>query len=154
MITKSYLLTFLMVLSTSLGGMAQIKPIRPFKSIKALVVGVSEYRDSQIPQLNFADRDAEAFAAFLTNESPWKVDPDNLVLLTNEEATYGNFISEFTKLSERCEANDRFILYFSGHGDVEVVSDKRMGYLLFHDAPPTTYASGGACMINTLDAFF
>lgn len=154
MTTKLYLLAFLMALLAPATGMAQIKPIRPFNSIKALVVGVSEYRDGRIPQLQYADRDAAAFAEFLTHESPWKVKEEDLVLLTNEAATYGNFISEFTKLSEGCERNDRFILYFSGHGDVEAVSDKRMGYLLFHDAPPTTYASGGACMINTLDAFF
>lgn len=154
MITKPYFLFLLAVLFVQAGATAQIKPIRPFNSIKALIVGVSEYRDDRIPSLRYADRDAEAFAEFLTKDSPWKVEAENLVLLTNQSATYGNFISEFTKLSERCERNDRFILYFSGHGDVEVVSDKRMGYLLFHDAPPTTYASGGACMINTLDAFF
>jgi tetratricopeptide (TPR) repeat protein len=154
MTTKFYLLAFLMTLLMHTNGKAQIKPIRPFNSIKALVVGVSDYRDHRIPQLRYADRDAEAFAEFLTHESPWKVKEENLVLLTNEQATYGNFISEFTRLSGQCERNDRFILYFSGHGDVEVTSDKRMGYLLCHDAPPTTYASGGACMINTLDAFF
>ncbi len=154
MTAKPYFILLLPVLLLQATAGAQIKPIRPFNSIKALVVGVSDYRDERIPQLQYADRDAEAFADFLTQESPWKVKEDDLVLLTNEEATYGNFISEFTKLSERCARNDRFILYFSGHGDVEAVSDKRMGYLLFHDAPPTTYASGGACMINTLDAFF
>lgn len=154
MITKPYFLFLLTILFVQAQATAQIKPIRPFNSIKALIVGVSEYRDDRIPSLRYADRDAEAFAEFLIKDSPWKVEAENLVLLTNQSATYGNFISEVTKLSERCERNDRFILYFSGHGDVEVVSDQRMGYLLFHDAPPTTYASGGACMINTLDAFF
>jgi tetratricopeptide (TPR) repeat protein len=148
------LLLLLWLTSLHQSSLAQIKPIRPFRTIKAIVVGVSDYQSEDIPDLSYAHRDAEAFARFLAEESPWKVASEDLALLTNEQATYGNFISELVEMIDRCQRNDRFILFFSGHGDIETKSKERMGYLLFHDAPPTTYASGGACMVNTLDEYF
>lgn len=136
------------------GAKAQIQPIRPYNSIKALIVGVSDYQQTGIPDLNYAHRDAMAFAHYLREESPWPIAPKDLVVLTNQEATYGNFISELTAMVERCEPNDRFLLYFSGHGSIEAASDGPMGYWLMHDAPPHSYASGGACKITTLNDYF
>lgn len=132
---------------------AQIKPIKPFGKIKALVVGVSDYKHPKIEDLSYADRDAEAFGQFLTEETAWKVAPEDIVLLTNEKATYGQFLAALESITENAQANDRLIIYFSGHGDVEEVSEEKRGYLLFHDASPTTYASGGACLVNTLDGY-
>ncbi len=132
---------------------AQIKPIRPFGKIHALVVGISDYQHPKITDLSYAHRDAEAFARFLQSETHWQLDREDIVLLTDEAATYAKFLNELQALTERCAPKDRLILYFSGHGDVEVVSKERMGYLLFYDASPTTYASGGACMVNTLDQY-
>lgn len=133
--------------------LAQIKPIKPFGKIKALIVGVSDYNHPKIEDLSYADRDAEAFAHFLKEETAWKVAPEDIILLTNEKATYGKFLAALESLTENAQANDRLIIYFSGHGDIEVVSEEKRGYLLFHDASPTTYASGGACMVNTLDGY-
>lgn len=132
---------------------AQIKPIKPFGKIRALIVGISDYDHPKINDLSFADRDAEAFATFLQEETVWKAAPEDIVLLTNEKATYGQFIAALEALTENAQANDRLIIYFSGHGDIEVVSEEKRGYLLFHDASPTTYASGGACLVNTLDGY-
>ena len=133
---------------------AQIQPIRPYQTIKALVVGVSDYREKGIPDLQYAHRDAQAFARYLREESPWPVAEEDLVVLTNEAATYGNFMSELTAMAERCGPKDRFLLYFSGHGSIEATSNEPMGYWLLHDAPPHSYASGGACKITTLDTYF
>lgn len=146
-ITILYLLSFPMVTQ------AQIKPIKPFGKIRALIVGVSDYKHPKIEDLSYADRDAKAFAQFLEEETAWKAASEDIVLLTNEKATYGQFLAALESLTENAQANDRLIIYFSGHGDIEVVSEEKRGYLLFYDASPTTYASGGACMVNTLDAY-
>ncbi len=130
---------------------AQIKPIKPFGKIRALVVGISDYQNDKIPDLSYAHKDAEVFAHFLENETGWKVDSEDIVLLTNENATYGKFISELKAITETCQPKDRLIIYFSGHGDIEKVEKDPMGYLLFYDVSPTTYSVAGACMVTTLN---
>lgn len=144
-------LLFLYLMMQPMVTQAQIRAIRPFSGAKALIIGVSEYSDDEITDLEYADDDAEAFAKLLTNQTAWKLDAQDIVLLTNEEATYGKFLAELDQLIEEAQPKERIILYFAGHGDVEVVSENKMGYLLFHDASATTYATGGACMVNTLD---
>ena len=130
---------------------AQIKSIRSPKT-RALIVGISDYQ--HISDLSFAHRDAEIFAHFLLEETGWKVAPEDVVLLTNEAATFGRFMTELKALKERSQTKDRLILYFSGHGDVEKVDKaNRLGYLLFHDVAENAYSAGGACSVNTLDEF-
>ncbi len=130
---------------------AQIKPMINRGKTRALVVGISTYQNNKIPALQFAHKDAEAFATFLEKETAWKVAPEDMVLLTNEEATYGKFLSELKALFDECQPEDRFILYFSGHGDVETARDEKTGYLLFYDSSPTTYSSSSACKVTTLN---
>jgi tetratricopeptide (TPR) repeat protein len=131
---------------------AQIKAIKPFGEAYALVVGISDYQHEKISDLTYADADAKAFAHFLEEETAWKIRPENVVLLLNEEATYGRFIAELSAIGTQLEAKDRLLLYFSGHGDVEYLNEaEKMGFLLFYDTSPTTYEGGGACKVNTLD---
>lgn len=131
-------------------GFAQIQPIKPFGTVRAVVVGVSDY--AEISDLTFAHRDAEAFAAFLQSETAWKVLPEHIQLLTNEEATMGKFVKALKWLTTETQPKDRAIIYFSGHGDVEESVGSRLGYLLLHSSPPVDYPIGGACPIEYLDA--
>lgn len=116
---------------------------------RALVVGVSDY--AQISDLDYAHRDAAVFADFLTTNSRQKVAPGNIRLLTNEEATMGTFEKAMKWLVAESEADDRVIIYFSGHGDVEKSEEGLMGFLLLHNSPPVNYPIGGACPIEYLD---
>lgn len=128
---------------------AQFTPIRPFGTTRAIVVGVSDY--AQITDLDYAHRDAEIFAAFLAEETRWKVALENIQLLTNAEATMGSFERAMKWLVSESQANDRAIIYFSGHGDVEKSEEGLMGFLLLHNSPPVDYPIGGACPIEFLD---
>ncbi len=116
---------------------------------RALVVGVSDY--AQISDLDYAHRDAEVFAAFLTSNTKQRVTPENIRLLTNEEATMGTFEKAMKWLVSESEVDDRAIIYFSGHGDVEKSEEGLMGFLLLHNSPPVDYPIGGACPIEYLD---
>lgn len=116
---------------------------------RALVVGVSDY--AQISDLDYAHRDAEVFADFLTTNSRQKVAPGNIRLLTNEQATMGTFEKAMKWLVAESQADDRVIIYFSGHGDVEKSEEGLMGFLLLHNSPPVDYPIGGACPIEYLD---
>ena len=112
-------------------------------STYAVVVGISDYQDEDIPDLRFADKDAEAFAGFLQSPAGGSLDEDHLKVLINEQATMAQFAIALDWLWEVVEENDRVIIYFSGHGDVERKSLTQPGFLLCWDAPAKVYLAGG-----------
>ena len=118
----------------------------------AVVVGISDYQDAKIPDLKFADKDAEAFANFLRSPAGGSLDDDHLVLLTNEQATSGKVAAALYWLIDESKENDRVILYFSGHGDVERKIMGQPGFLLCWDAPPKVYMAGGTVQLGMLQS--
>ncbi len=115
-----------------------------YSSTYAVVVGISDYQDEGIPDLRFADKDAEAFAAFLQSPAGGSLDEDHLKLLTNEKATLGQLVAELYWLLEECKEGDVALIYFSGHGDVELKTISQPGFLLCWDAPARIYLGGGS----------
>src|SRR5210317_1675112 len=136
----------------SLTLFAQEKGVSPISTVGsvgtgttyAVVVGISDYQDEGIPDLRFADKDAEAFAAFLRSPAGGSLDEDHLKVLINEQATVAQFAIALDWLWEVVKEDDRVIIYFSGHGDVERKSITQPGYLLCWDAPSRVYYAGGA----------
>ncbi|MCB9343476.1 MAG: tetratricopeptide repeat protein [Lewinellaceae bacterium] len=109
---------------------------------RALVVGISDYQDPAIPDLRFADKDAEAFAGYLQSPSGGSVPEDHIILLTNERATNARMADALIWLLESSKPGDLAIIYFSGHGDVETITRFNRGYLLNYDSPPKIYMAG------------
>jgi tetratricopeptide (TPR) repeat protein len=118
----------------------------------AVVVGISDYQDPQIPDLRFADKDALAFAGFLQSPAGGELDEDHLKVLVNEQATAGQVISNLYWLLEASEEGDRVIIYFSGHGDVENIIRGNPGHLLCWDAPSRVYMAGGTLQLMNLQS--
>lgn len=116
----------------------------------AVVVGISDYQDPAIPDLRFADKDAEAFAKFLRSKAGGSLDEDHLKMLINSEATMAQFANALDWLWEVCKEGDQAIIYFSGHGDVEKKSLTQPGFLLCWDAPARVYMAGGAFALPML----
>ncbi len=115
---------------------------QPVNQTRAVVVGISDYLSPAIQDLQFADRDAEAFAAWLQNPAGGRVPADNVKLLTNAKATGGQFNTALSWLIEESKAGDQALIYFSGHGDVETTTKFNRGFLLCYDSPPTNYPAG------------
>ncbi len=119
-------------------------------TVRAVVVGIRDYRDPGIPDLQFADRDATAFADWLKSEAGGNVPGDNIQLLLNEQATNAQIGLALYWLVDSSRAGDAAVIYFSGHGDLD---SKRLrdqwGYLLTHDTPARIY-SAGAYPLNYL----
>ncbi len=109
----------------------------------AVVIGISDYQDLQIPDLRFADKDAEAFANFLRSPAGGSLDGDHLQVLTNTQATAGRIAEALDALIEKVQKDDQVIIYFSGHGDVERKTVSQPGFLLAWDAPSRVYMGGG-----------
>ncbi|MCB9314465.1 MAG: tetratricopeptide repeat protein [Lewinellaceae bacterium] len=142
----------LLLLYVTSGLHAQEKGLQPIPatsssdrgSTYAVVVGISDYQDPDIPDLRFADKDAQEFARYLASPAGGSLDQDHLKVLVNHEATAAQFAMALDWLWEVVEENDRVIIYFSGHGDVERKSLTQPGYLLCWDAPSRVYLAGGA----------
>ncbi|MEI2696509.1 MAG: caspase family protein [Saprospiraceae bacterium] len=120
------------------------------KNTYAVVVGISDYQDPGIPDLRFANKDAEAFANFLRSSVGGKLDNDHLKVLINSDATMAQFANALDWLWEVCKEGDLAIIYFSGHGDVEKKSLTQPGFLLCWDAPARVYMAGGAFALPML----
>jgi hypothetical protein len=111
-------------------------------STRAVVVGISDYQSIQIPDLKFADKDAQAFADWLQSPAGGSVPADNIQLLTNDKATNSAVILALHGLLRTAEPGNQAIIYFSGHGDVESVLRGQPGFLLTYDTPPSVYMAG------------
>ncbi len=124
---------------------------RVASATRAVVVGISDYQDPAIPDLRFADRDAQAFAAWLQSAAGGSLPPENIKLLTNKAATTGAIASAMDWLIAEGKTGDRAIIYFSGHGDVETRTKFQRGFLLTYDSPPTNYLAGAFALIFLQD---
>ncbi|MCC6753389.1 MAG: tetratricopeptide repeat protein [Saprospiraceae bacterium] len=111
--------------------------------VYAVVVGISDYQDKAIPDLRFADKDADAFANYLRSPAGGSLDGDHLKVLTNQQATAGRLAEALDGLIELAKEGDQIIIYFSGHGDVEGKKISQPGFLLCWDAPSRVYMGGG-----------
>lgn len=107
---------------------------------RALVVGISNYE--YIDKLQYADRDAEIFAEYLGNSHFWGVDKDDITLLVNEKARNGDIIAQLARLAQIAQPGDNLVFYFSGHGDVETITQFNNGYLLAYDTYSNNYIAG------------
>ncbi len=112
-------------------------------STYAVVVGISDYQDPGIPDLKYADKDAEAFANFLRSPAGGNLDNEHLIVLTNENATAGRVAEALDGLLEKTKEGEQVIIYFSGHGDVERKTVSQPGFLLCWDSPSRVYMGGG-----------
>ncbi len=152
MIRTKELAVFLFWVGVSTMALAQTKGVSAIQAkgqegshaSYAVVVGISDYQDKDIPDLKYAHKDAEAFANFLRSAAGGSLDGDHLRLLTNKEATMAQLASALDWLLEVAKPGDQVIVYFSGHGDVEKKTLTQPGYLLCWDAPSRVYLAGGA----------
>ncbi len=154
--TRGLFLLFFITLSVNLSGQEKGKeglvPQTQGKSgstTRAVVVGISDYQHPDIPDLRFANRDAEMFVRYLLSKSGGSLIPENIRLLVDSVATSARFESELDWLLVESIPGDQAIIYFSGHGDVEQKYGNS-GFLLCHDASPKLYGSTGAFGIGYL----
>jgi uncharacterized caspase-like protein len=100
----------------------------------ALVVGIGHFTDKQIPQLNYTDADATAFAAALKDPAIGAFPADNVHVLTDDQATTKNIKEELNWIARHAQPNDLVVIYVATHG-----------------TPRTTDTAGGANYLITYD---
>ncbi|MEZ5196633.1 MAG: caspase family protein [Bacteroidales bacterium] len=122
-----------------------------YADTKAIIVGVSDYVNIQ--SLNYAHTDAQNVYNFLISDAGGNVNPDNIVLLLNSEATSANIYAALDWLVDEAKEGERIIIYFSGHGDLESKTIRQNGFLLGHDSPKNCYMSGGTVGVGYLQDY-
>jgi tetratricopeptide (TPR) repeat protein len=103
----------------------------------ALVIGLSKYKE--ITPLQFADRDALAFAECLKIQ---KIPESNIKVFINEEANRLNILDGLFNLTAKTKAKDRLYFYFGGHGDLEAQISYDNSLLLLYDCFKKNYFQG------------
>jgi len=106
----------------------------------ALIIGISEYKN--VEGLEFANKDALAFAAFLKSKSGGEVKPENIKMFLNSKATAVNIGSAIEQFHKLLKKGDKLFFFFAGHGDTET-SNMNNGLLLLYDAPALSYWAFG-----------
>ena len=102
----------------------------------ALIVGVDKYPNlPKTAQLKYAVNDADGIKQTLVDF--YGFPESNVTVLTNEKATLANILQALDQLSDRSRirADDRILIYFSGHG--QTVRDSAgvdRGFLIPTDA--------------------
>jgi tetratricopeptide (TPR) repeat protein len=109
----------------------------------AIIIGIAKYDDPTIDQLNFANRDAAVFANYLMSASGGSVPKENIKLLLDSAATFGEVYNAFRWVSYNCKENDRVYFYFSGHGAIENRNMFKNGYLLLYKTTAVAFAGSG-----------
>lgn len=116
----------------------------------ALIVGISKYQD--IDTLQFAHRDALAFAQYLMSPAGGSLPADHVNIKINETATAAEVELGLDWLLEKVtDSNKKAIIYFSGHGDVENKTIDKNGFLLTYNTPKFVYT--GALSVQMLNSY-
>jgi hypothetical protein len=100
----------------------------------ALVVGISDYRDAEIPDLRFGRADAEAVHAFLARSRGPSAPGWGSTLLTDGAAARESFATAFDRIRrEPLRPEDSVLVYFSGYGIADAARASGPA-LAFHDS--------------------
>jgi hypothetical protein len=102
----------------------------------ALVIGVSQFKNPNIPLLKFAAKDASDFADYLVREANFA--PDHVKVLTNEQATQKHIMSELGSkwLPRVAMPDDLVVIFISTHGSPAEMDLQGVNYIVAHDSEP------------------
>jgi hypothetical protein len=139
-----------------LSGPVASQPDKPMRGSSgqpqrwAVIIGISEYGNPTIRNLNYADRDAHDFAEFLKSTAGGGFEPDRMKILLNKEATLQNIKQALYNFLRQTVDKDLVVIYFAGHGAPEPANPSN-NYLLTYDTDPNSLETSAFPMwdVNT-----
>lgn len=107
----------------------------------ALVVGISQYRNSSrgIRNLAFADADARSIYEVLQRREVGGFLRDDMLMLNNEQATIAQLRQALTSFIVKPSANDLLLIFVAGHGAPDPAAPQNL-YVIAHDTSVTDMA--------------
>lgn len=97
-----------------LGGLLMLACTQGNAAQHALLVGISDYQDERVDDLEGPRNDVAALRDVLIQY--WQFKSDNIVTLIDEQATEQSILGQLDKLASNTAPGDDIIIYFSGHG--------------------------------------
>lgn len=91
-------------------------PPGPVRNRYAIVVGVGRFMEQGINPLQFSVRDAESFYRFLADAGKTSFPRENIIYLTNQQATKSNIQNAFNRIKSLAREDDLVVFYMSSHG--------------------------------------
>lgn len=101
----------------------------------AILIGVEDYADQRINNLDYPIRDVENLKRVLVDT--YQFEKNNVTILKNPKRS--SVISAFQKLREKLTEKDNLLIFFAGHGYFD--PDQDMGYWLPADAVKDDYSN-------------
>jgi CHAT domain-containing protein/uncharacterized caspase-like protein len=98
----------------------------------AVIIGVSDYKfqDAGLKNLNYADDDARAIAAFLQTPAGGGFASSDIKLLLNADASLLAVRSALLETAKRARADDLIFIFIAGHGAPDPVASQNLYFLL------------------------
>ncbi|MFC1806596.1 S41 family peptidase [Planctomycetota bacterium] len=109
----------------------------------AVVIGISKYRDTRVPGLRYASRDAKEFHDWLVDPKGGGHAPARVRLLLDGDATGKAIRETLFDWSRQALAEDSFVIYFAGHGSPASPDASENLFLLPHDVDYQKVAATG-----------
>lgn len=115
----------------------------------AIIIGISDYKE--VPDLQYAHKDAQAFEEFLLSSSGGKVPREHIETFLNDKATRSNVGDAISVVARKAKPGDRVWFFFAGHGDMEDLTQIENGLLLLHNSPNGNYFGMNDDVLEILD---
>jgi len=112
----------------------------PVGAYRALIIGINDYQDDNIPDLQTAVPDARAVADLLRASYGFR----DVTLLLDRQADGTSVIRAMRRLANKSKKNDSVLIYYAGHGDLDKLT--KDGYWIPANATasdPFTYIANG-----------
>lgn len=125
---------------------------RPIRDKWALIVGISNFADSDVPKLKYSVKDAIDFYNYLVKDAGFA--PDHVRILLDEKASQRRVMSELGQkfLAQVVKPDDLVVLFFSTHGSPAQMDLRGDNYLVAYDSDPEDLFATGIEMKRVLDA--
>jgi Caspase domain len=113
-------------------------PTRPAGRKYALIVGISQYKNSTrgIRNLEYADVDARAVYNFLQQPEAGGFARENMLLLMNEQATLAGMRQALTSFIAKPTADDLLVIFVAAHGAPDPATPQNLYVIAYDTAVP------------------
>lgn len=107
----------------------------PVRDKYALVVGIGTFKDSHIPRLQYAAKDARDFRDFLVDPNGGRFDASHVELLVDDRATREGILKALQRIFLRAKEQDLLVIYLSSHGSPQQgdLGLQGVGYIVTYD---------------------
>src|ERR1035437_5113289 len=123
------------------------------ENVFALLIGISRFHSDQIRPLEYAHADAIEMARLLRSPRAGALPPENIKLLTDQQATTAAIRSAIRTHLKGRGSNDTVLLFIASHGIAIEIENRNRGFILTHDTDPQDVAATAIAMDDVRKLF-